>query len=401
MVHTTQSGRAGLVRIISLLALVLIFSFSVFGQQPSCTESSGSPTLHAEGLAEQLGNINLMCSGGSGTITTFLFVSLNANITNRLDANGNLTGITLTGASVPIPPPILYSPTSLYFGSVQLNGAAAQIVISGIRAAIPTATGGGNGTTPSITGALVANNLMLPASQTLFLGFAAPTLLSSVVNYGIPCLGSPLPTTFDFPDLIAAGTSASTIRITEASPSAFAAKTSGADFGVRFLVNISGYGPNAQVFVPDVIVGNRGTTPTAAGAFYSTANGGTYSPGVNQFLLTRVAGADATGAGGSLFLGAPPGGVTSFTSVTQLALVNGAASVTYEVLDANPGVIDWAQIPVFVGAPASSCSTALANTLGATLAPVSKVSVPTQSDPIPRYVASTPGSDCSIVGDCA
>jgi uncharacterized protein (TIGR03437 family) len=84
-----------------------------------------------------------------------------------------------------------------------------------------------------------------------------------------------------------------------------------------------------------------------------------------------------------------------------LNLVNGAATVTYEVLDGNTGVLDSAQIPVFVVVPATSCSTVPQNTLGAALAPASTVSVATQTDAIPRYVATTPASDCSVNGDCA
>ena len=120
----------------------------------------------------------------------------------------------------------------------------------------------------------------------------------------------------------------------------------------------------------------------------------------NQLLLTRVNGADATGAGGSLFLAAAPV-ARSFASVTQLNLTNGAGSVVYEVLAANPGVTDTAQIPIFVVVPPTTCPDSLENSLGATLAPASSVSVATVTDPIPRYIATTPASDCALIGDCA
>src|SRR5207248_587140 len=104
--------------------------------------------------------------------------------------------------------------------------------------------------------------------------------------------------------------------------------------------------------------------------------------------------------GGTLFTGLPSV-VTSFASVTQMPLVNGAASVTYEVLDASASVTDVAQIPAFIGVPAYSCSTPRINTLAATLAPVSTVSIASQTDPIPRYLDKTPPSDCTVLGDCA
>jgi uncharacterized protein (TIGR03437 family) len=399
MALITPNGKSGFVGIFTLAALIFIFSFSVFGQQTACSISSGSPAVHSEGLSEQIGDITLTCSGGTATINTLLFVGTNAPITNRLDANGNLTNITITGAGVSSQaPPTLNSPTTLLFASVNLPGAAATFTISGIRVAVAGISNGGS--TPLITGTVAATQLNIPQNP-LVLALAAPTLLTSVLNYGIPCVGSPTPTTVDFPGLVAAGATSSTVRVTEASPTAFTAKNGNADSGVRIVVKLSGYSSNAQVYVPDAIVGNKSTNPTSAGSFNSSPNGGTYSPGLNLLLLTRVSGADANGAGGSRLLPLAPGTTTSFTSVSQLSLTNGEATVTYEVLDANPNVIDSAHIPVFVVAPPSNCAVLPpANTLGASVGPISSVSTPTQADPIPRFIATTPGLDCSVFGDC-
>jgi uncharacterized protein (TIGR03437 family) len=347
-----------------------------------------------EGLAELVGNITLTCSGGTGNINTFLFVEVNATITNRLDVNGNPTNISVTGATS-YSPPVLSASNALFFTSVQLPGAGATLTISGIRAAVPSITGGVG--TPDVEALVSATQLSLPGSPVV-IGISAPTLLSSVLNYGVPCLGSPSPANPNFANLVAAGTAYSTIRVTEASVGAFTPKNAGADFGLRFLVNLSGYGPNAQVYVPDVIAGNRDAIPTSAGGFNTAPSGGTYSSG--SLLLTRVDGADSTGNSGTLFAGLPAAG-TSFSSVSQVNMVNGAGFVTYEVLDANPNLLNSAQIPVFVAVPASSCSTAVENTLAAAIAPASNVGVPTQTDPIPRYIATPPPSDCTAIGDCA
>jgi len=406
MALITRNGKAGFIRIVSLAVFFFIFSFSVFGQT-TCTVSNTTPTVHAEGLAELVGNITFQCTGGAGTITTLLVLTVNANVTNRLDVNGNLTGVTVSGSGATFgePPALNSSPHTVVFSSLQFTaGTPAIFTISGLRVAVPTASGGG--ATPTITGSVTAQQLNIP-NPSLFLAVSQPTLLSSVLNYGIPCTGSPatpLPATIDFPGLVAAGTASSTIRVTEASLNAFAPLSpgSGADFGVRFLVSISGYGPNAQVFVPDVIVGNLPPTPTSAGAFNTLATGGSYTPNTNQLLLTRVNGADATGNGGTRFLTPAPSGPQSFTSVSQLNLVNGAATVTYEVLAANPSLIDSAQIPVFVVVPpASTCPDSLANSLGATLAPASNVTTATVTDPIPRYIPTTPASDCTVIQDCS
>ncbi|HWF09775.1 MAG TPA: hypothetical protein VG297_15010, partial [Bryobacteraceae bacterium] len=229
---------------------------------------------------------------------------------------------------------------------------------------------------------------------------SAPTLLSSIFNYGLPCTGSPAPVTNDFPGLIAAGTTSSTVRVTEAFSTAFASKQASADSGVRFLVNISGYTASSTIYVPDMIVGNRSSAPTTAGQIIGVANGGTYDPSQNPLLLARVTNADSTGAGGTPFLLIAPGSTTSFTSVSQVPLVNGSGTVTYEVINADGSAVESAQIPVFVSVPASNCATPPANKLSAMLAPVSAVSVPTQTDPVPRFVSAIPPSDCTALGDC-
>jgi uncharacterized protein (TIGR03437 family) len=209
-----------------------------------------------------------------------------------------------------------------------------------------------------------------------------------------------VPITNDFPGLIGAGTVSSTVRVTEPAATSFTTRQTGADSGVRFLVTLSGYGSNTTVYVPDIIVGNRGTSPTSSGQFGTLASGGVYSPG--QLLLARVANADATGAGGAPFLAVPPGATTGFASISQVPLVNGSATVTYEVIDANPSFNDSAQIPVFVSFAATNCGAAPpANSLAVSLAPVSNVAVPTQTDPVPRFLSVVPPSDCGgILGDC-
>jgi len=407
MAHIIRTGDVRIVRIAAVFILLAVFLPAVFALQPTCVVSNTTPTVHAEGLAEEVGNITFSCSGGAGTVSSLVVISLNVNITNRLDPSGNLANLTLTGAGVTIPadqPPLLNNPKTVAFPVVQFPGAGATFTISGIRAAIATITGAG--ATPAVTASVYASQvtLSLPGSS-LFLAQGEPTLLSSVLNYGIPCSGSPaspLPSVIDFNALISAGTASSAVRVRSASLGVFVPQllTPTSDFGVRFLVSLSGYGSNTQVYVPDVIVGNVAPV-TSAGAFGTTAGGGTYSPNSNQLLLTRVNGADPTGAGGRLALLAAPAVQQSFPSVTQIPLVNGAATVTYEVLAAPGNVQVSGQIPVFVVVPPSTCPDSLQNTISVTLAPASTVATPTQTDPIPRYIPTTPASDCTVMGDCS
>src|SRR5665213_4235483 len=388
------------VRMAWLIAVTLLFSFSSFAQLPTCTFNSTANSVHQEGLAERVGNITVTCSGGTvgATVSLQLFISLNANITNRVDANGAPTGIAVTGAS---PGTIsLTSATTLNFNSTNYTVTAAPtvITISGIRVAVASLS---NGSAPSTVIATLAGigGAQFPVNFQVIVAIAQPTLLASLVNNGVPCGGSAPPATLDFPTIASTSVS-STLRITEATSTSFTPKDAGADNGMRILVKISGYGSGASVYVPDAIVGNDGSTPTSAGAFASSIFAGSYTPGgAGQLLLIRVNGADSNGAGGTLAIPQPVAAAT-FGTVTQVPLTNGNGTVAYEVVDANANFQESAQIPVFVVVPQTSCPTTLTPTLSVQLAPVSTVSVATTTDPIPRFVAVNPALDCTAKMDC-
>jgi uncharacterized protein (TIGR03437 family) len=273
---------------------------------------------------------------------------------------------------------------------IQYPAGNVTITITGLRAAIPSLTGGAGSfvsATVASTGVQVVNGTFV------LLAIPATSMLASYVNDGIPCSGSAAPVTMDFPGLLAAGTVSSAVRVTEAWPNAFQSKDPTADTGVRIIVNITGYGSNTRIFVPNAIVGNDGSTPTSSGLFGVGFSAGSYAPG--QLLLSLVSGADATGAGGNLV--EVPGGAATFSLVTE---VTGSSRVVYEVVDDNPNRLEYAQIPVFVSAPQSACAASAQENLAPMLAPVSNVSVATLTDPIPRFIATIPGSDCQQLGDC-
>jgi uncharacterized protein (TIGR03437 family) len=332
---------------------------------------------------------------------------MSSNITNRLNANGNPTNISVTvntgGGAVPVAgfSPQLLGSTTLVLNGIQFLApvGTTTITIGGLYVAVGNPSSGGSAATVTAqisgTGVSIQGN---PAQ--VLLGVSSPSLLDSTDNNGVPCNASLAPATLNFANLIAAGTGYSTVRVTEAFATAFAPKVGSADTGVRILVNVTGYGPGTQVFVPDAIVGNTGTTPTSAGGYNTaTISAGTYTPGMNQLLLLRVNGTDANGAGGSLAFGIPAA-ATTFSSVTQLQMTNGSGYAVYEVVDANPTVNEFAQIPVFVAIPLTSCPSTLSPNLTPSLAPVSTVAIATQTDPIPRFLAVTPGLDCMQIGDC-
>ena len=403
------SGNSWILRVVPSLIAILLFSGSAFGQI-SCTSAGTTPTVHSEGLAELVGDLTITCSGGAAASQAALtiFISLNTNITNRLDVNGALQGISLTvntgGGAVPVGSTSLYSSTTIFANQVNYTVPAIAsspviIAIKGLRAAVGTLA---NGTGVPVVNATIGGiGASFSGVTVVPVAYAFPTLLASSIVNGIPCSGSPLPATQDFGSF-ASGTVSSTIRITEASAASFTAKDGVSDSGVRFLINLSGYSAGSRIFVPDAIVGLNGSTPTSAGAYNTSVSGGFYSAGANQLLLVRVNGADAMGAGGSPVLPGAQLATATFSSLSEIGLTAGAGTVVYEVVNANPNLKESAQLPVFLVSPQIACTgVTIVPSLSVSLAPVSNVTIASQADPIPRFIAGTPASDCTQVGDCS
>ena len=213
------------------------------------------------------------------------------------------------------------------------NTTPVVINIFGIRAAIPSLSGGSNNI---VTGNIFGTGVQIPNGQLQLLGIGYSSLQASAVNNGIPCGGSPAPLTQDFPGLSTAGTQSSAVRVTEGVPASFLPRVATADTGVRILVNITGYGSNTQVYVPNAIVGNSGSVPTSGGEFGTTYSGGFYTPGGKQLLLMLVSGADSTGAGGGSPQAPRDGPTSIFTPSPKSISLNGAGYAVYEVADSNP-----------------------------------------------------------------
>ena len=249
------------------------------------------------------------------------------------------------------------------------------------------------GFTPVTANITLEANGFLLGSASQILANATPSLLSSNINRGVPCNGSMAPASAtDFLSFVNS-TPSSTIRLTEASATAFSTKAPGADTGFRIIVNFSGYGPNAQLYVPETIVGSDGGQPTSDGDFGVIPSAGLYSaPG--QLLLELVTGADATGAGGMIVAGQPS------TTVTALTVTNGSAYAVYEVVDSNPTIVESAQLAAFVVVPSTSCPTPYIPQFTEMPAPVSSVTTANATAAIPRFVATPAGSDCKVIGDC-
>lgn len=382
------------------LLLALILS-AAYAQSPgSCQVTSETPFLRAEGLTEVLGDIVISCSGfAPGAVTTGNFsVFLPVNVTNRIDMNGFSSEVTLSqdiGAGpVPIGGSASISSRTVTFSGVSVTAPGSgrfTVRISGIRAAMNQL-----GAT-KVVGVTVGSPF-LTTNQAPDAGTAVPSLFATLSNAGIACAGSPVPSVITMTNLFAAGTVLASTRVTEGFAGAFAVRAAGADSGTRFLISYSGFPAGAHVYLADRVAGSDAAQPSAGGDLGSPAAVGQYLPGSGTLLLTRVIGADVNGAGGAVM--PPLTGLTALTldSVTEVPLANGSGYAVYEVVDGNPGVVESAQFPTFVGLPAGSPVSVASESIS--LGPVSTVATATSSDPIPRFVATTPTSDCALVGDC-
>jgi uncharacterized protein (TIGR03437 family) len=297
--------------------------------------------------------------------------------------------------------PVLSGSSTIRIPNVQYtvptpNSVPVQITVSGLRVAAELV----NNAQPQtvVTASLVGIGFSFP-SISFPVAIGSPSLAASVHNNGVPCTVIPAPSTTDFDSFVRAGFLSSAVRVTETIATALAPKAAGASNGTRIIVKFAGYGSNVQLWVPKAIVGNSGSAPTSAGQFGSSVSGGSYTPNANQLLLSLVEGADQNGNGGDLVTGLPAAG-TPFIGLSQLSLSGGAAFAVYEVLDQSAYVQESFQVPVFVLSTSSDCSQGLNPVLSAQEGPISTVSVPSATDPVPRFTAVDLEPDCQLAGDC-
>ncbi len=398
-------GRSPLV-----LCLAICSSFTAWSQTANlvCSTTAVPAAVHAEGLAERMGDIVLSCSGGSGTqFTGNLTVFLSVNVTNRVSASGSTDAqLTVDTGAGPVPtgvPGQLLSATSVAFHGVGFTLPASGKVdlrIGNLRGAANQA--GADQPIQAFLSFSAPQGFSLTSSQ-FTVARTTTGLLATYASTGIPCTGSPLPASISLASLFSAGARFVSTRVTEGFADSFHRKTPYDDTGVRILLRYAGLPPGARLFVPDAVAGSSALTPTSGGDLGLPQSGGRYAPSTaGSLLLARVEGAGADGAGGAPVYtpGLPGSGAVAFSSAAEVPLSNGAGFVVYEVVDANPGVLESAQFPTFLGITQAAGGEAAVATLQVSLAPVSSAALASASGPVPRFVAVPPPSDCRVLADC-
>lgn len=408
--------------VVRLVVLFCLLIFPLFAQNPilTCAASANPPVVRGEGIAERMGDILLNCAGGqpAASITGTLTIFLSVPISNRVLADGTAPDVIFTAdnGSGPQQLPIraVFLSNSLAFNGITVTLSPAGTVtlrILNVRGAA-NATG-------LVQGAQIFADLAFNGSS----GTSLLTITNNHFTVGTPqrslfatfasklvCAprGARIPDTLSFSDFVQTGGAAfATVRITEGFASSFANATDFASYRAdtpsRIVIRYASFPINARIFVPDVIAGSSARTPTAAGDLGLTPSGGQYLPGSGTLVLSRVAGADSTGAGGSpVYVPGPPGSaLATFDNMAEIDVSTGNGFVVYQVMDSNPTTFEFAQIPTFLGYPQTGGAQTFQTEELVTLGPVSTVGGTSAVAPIPRFLAVTPLPDCQLIGDCS
>ncbi|HZO56696.1 MAG TPA: hypothetical protein VFB63_28560 [Bryobacteraceae bacterium] len=376
-----------------------------------CNSTAVQAQLRAEGITERLGDIVFNCQGDvpGGDAGASFSVFVNAPVTNRLDDAGFTDAtISVAGPAGPIPTAArgrLIGSNAVIFENLAFTLPPQGIVdirISNIRA-------NANGMIDRTITALVSTNgisRIVTNQPQLTVGFVRPGLLMNVSTTSIFCAGSPLPEgdVITLLNLYETGTRVSSLRVTEGTPNAFEVRQVNADTGTRIVVSYFGFPAGSRVFVPDAIGGSTATQQSSAGDLGVPRSVGRYTPGLQgqQLLLIRVRGADARGTGGALTW-APPFGASdpiALTAASEVPLSGGTGVAVYEVFDSAPSILESALIPTFLALPQQTGGQVTIASAKASFGPLSTVTSAHRQAPIPRFSASTPPIDCTVVNDC-
>jgi len=157
--------------------------------------------------------------------------------------------------------------------------------------------------------------------------------------------------------------------------------------GTRLIAMFNSVPNSVQLFVPVVVplvsvAAGAGSTPTGFAVLVSTdLNGnGTYSP----------VSATSSNAG---------------VNLAPVSVVNGSASIVYEVLYSSPTVLEQLNVPVAVAYVANAGGNlptpAVQSTATMSFAPLSTVTTADSAAPIPRFAPSGPAKNTFIVNTCS
>jgi uncharacterized protein (TIGR03437 family) len=383
--------------------LLLLFVVSPLFASLPCTLTAVPLQVSAEGLAEPIGDILLRCTGGvpGANITGSLQVSVSRLVANTVNEDGALQGATLslegpTGFT-PLPAGVRLLNNNVLFENILFpldSQGIFHLRISGIRAAAVIA-----GQTQAAL-QFSGNEQLLVQTPTITVARSQPSLTAALAPATAAGSGPAVPESLDFNSMLASGAPVAASRLTEGYAAAFTIRQPGTTNGMRFLIRLSPLPTGARIFAADAVAGSNADTPTISGTLGGTPSPGLYNPLTgSSLLLGRVRGAAPDGSGGSLAF-TPGLGPQPLSTVGEAESGQDGAYLVYEVLDANPSVMETAQVPFWLFLPTDQSSSFAIVRQTLNLAPVSEQAGSVPGAPIPRYAPLRVPTDCVLLGDC-
>jgi hypothetical protein len=375
----------------ALIWLVTCVASGNLWGQLTCTGTGQTRIGHAEGITEPSGDIFISCSGSSYFYyRPTLAIFYNVPVTTRPNV-ATLSVTTSTGTTTIVGEPDPFDPKSVTY-ALPMGPVSQPYTIHISNVLLDESSIGPN----VVQATLLCTDLFGNTPVNVPVATPQIGLYATYPKAGISSQNSPLPTDVTFANLLSQGTEFSSTRVTEGYNNSFLVKDSMSDTGTRIVLTFSKFPAPVQLFVPDYIAGNDALSPTVAGDIGGMVSPGAYLAGSHTLLLARVLGTDPTGTGG-VVVGTP----ASFApgKMTAVNLSAGSGIAVYEVIDANDGRQESAQIPAFFGS-AVSFTPAIA-TESISFGPANSSTDPTQGLPVPRFAAVATPSDCLIIGDCS
>ena len=361
----------------------------------------------SNGLAERVADVNLLCSLGEpgGAVQGMLLLGLDAPLANRIDAQQQITGLTIGVVNGVGQTPLAGISTSesadrknITIRDIATNLDASGSVtlrIGGLRVAA--------GTTVNAGIAFVGSPLLSISPQTVPVGYPVGSF-DTTTPFSVLQPHSKGLTDLDPSKALAGMPPNMTARVTESDVSTFHAKLDSDSSGTRVIVQFPGLPDGSRVFAPDAIAGSDADAPTRSGLFSALPTPGGYvlsSPG-KSLLLVRVKAAKADGSAGQ-FAWQPQAGVNQLSEVPISEAdypTGGDPYFVYEVADSAP-IVETAEIPVYAFAGPTQSNARFVARAAVQLAPVSMATVTTATTPIPRYTAADViAPDCVVLRDC-
>jgi uncharacterized protein (TIGR03437 family) len=386
-------------RMAMLVPLIALTAMGAQGQGlVHCVLASETADVILNGLAEPAGDIFLRCGGAApgAALRGGFQLSVSAALGNRR-VDGRLPEVTMAvetaGGFVPAPYLPRGSGNTIFFESIDLNFDAAGRLGLRFRGIRVQAQGlvqawlhfGGS---PQLLVSSPVTAIARPL-QGLLHGFTAAPAVAA----------AELPPAIDYDVLVGAQAALLTTRVSEVNPAVFSARRGAADTGLRVIVRYQEAPGDAVVYVPHAVAGSSALEFTSGGDMGVTPARGRWVRDSGTLLLARVAGADSSGRGGA-FSFTPSPGENALGGYGPADAERGNPYAVYEVLDANPSVIEFVHIPAFVWRPPECRGPAPMIHHTVSLAPVSAAAGITETEPVPRYPGVALGPDCELMGDC-